>query len=74
MKVKVDRDACAGCELCADACPDVFEMDDDLAKAKVEEVPAVGSVAGLLFDRVGPRALYTGGVSVAAALERIACS
>jgi len=39
MKVKVDRDACAGCELCVDTCPDIFEMDDDLAKAKVEEVP-----------------------------------
>ena len=40
MKVKVDRDECAGCELCVDTCPEVFEMDDDLARAKVEEVPA----------------------------------
>ncbi len=40
MKVKVDRDSCAGCELCIDVCPEVFEMDDDLARAKVEEVPA----------------------------------
>ena len=39
MKVKVDRDACTGCELCVDTCPDVFEMDDDLAKAKVSVVP-----------------------------------
>ena len=39
MKVKVDRDVCTGCELCVDSCPDVFEMDDDLSRAKVETVP-----------------------------------
>jgi ferredoxin len=40
MKVKVDRDLCTGCELCIDTCPDVFEMDDDLAKEKMSKVPA----------------------------------
>ena len=39
MKVKVDRDSCTGCELCVDTCPDVFEMDDDLAKEKMSKVP-----------------------------------
>lgn len=39
MKVKVDRDACTGCELCVDTCPEVFEMVDDLAKEKVKVVP-----------------------------------
>ena len=38
MKVKVDRDACTGCELCVDTCPDLFEMDDDLAKEKMSVV------------------------------------
>jgi ferredoxin len=40
MKVKVDRDLCTGCELCIDTCPDVFEMDDDVAKEKMSKVPA----------------------------------
>jgi len=39
MKVKVDRDICTGCELCIDTCPEVFEIVDDLAKAKVKVVP-----------------------------------
>ena len=40
MKVIVDQEACVGCGLCADNCPEVFEMVDGVAKAKVEEVPA----------------------------------
>lgn len=27
MKVTIDRDSCIGCGLCADICPQVFEMD-----------------------------------------------
>jgi len=26
---KVDKDLCVGCGLCPQACPDVFEMQDD---------------------------------------------
>ncbi len=40
MKAKVDPDLCTGCELCVDTCPEVFEMEDDIAIVKVEEVPA----------------------------------
>lgn len=29
MKASVDRQACIGCELCANICPAVFEMDED---------------------------------------------
>ncbi|MGI6037363.1 MAG: ferredoxin [Limnochordia bacterium] len=33
----VDPDACIGCGLCADICPQVFEMDDDEGVAVVRE-------------------------------------
>lgn len=40
MKAKVDPELCIGCGLCADTCPEVFEMKDDKAVAKVNPVPA----------------------------------
>ena len=42
MKVRIDEELCTGCEECVDAVPDVFEMNEDgeLAKVKVETVPA----------------------------------
>jgi ferredoxin len=39
MRVTVDEETCIGCGLCAETCPDVFEMNDDKAKVKVDEVP-----------------------------------
>ena len=39
MKVRVDADKCIGCALCPDSCPAVFEMDDDIAVALVDEIP-----------------------------------
>ena len=44
MKAKVDPDLCTGCELCVETCPEVFEMKDDLAVTKVDEVPADAEV------------------------------
>jgi len=39
MKAFIDPELCTGCELCVDTCPDVFEMEDDLAVVKVDVVP-----------------------------------
>ena len=39
MRVTVDEETCIGCELCAETCPEVFELKDDKAVAKMEEVP-----------------------------------
>ena len=39
MRVFVDEETCIGCGLCAETCPEVFEMDDDKARVKVDEVP-----------------------------------
>ncbi|MCQ9208699.1 MAG: ferredoxin, partial [Omnitrophica bacterium] len=38
MKVQVNAELCVGCGLCADDCGDVFEMDQDKAKVKVNPV------------------------------------
>lgn len=40
MKAVVDADLCTGCELCTQTCPDVFEMEDDVAIVMGDEVPA----------------------------------
>lgn len=39
MKAVVDADLCTGCELCVSTAPDVFEMDDDVATMKGDEIP-----------------------------------
>lgn len=41
MHVTLDTPSCAGCQLCTDAVPDVFVLNDEgLAIAKVSDVPA----------------------------------
>ena len=39
MKVRVDPELCNGDEICTQVCPEIFEMEDDKAVAKIEEVP-----------------------------------
>ena len=38
MRAIVDPELCTGCELCVNSCPDIFEMDGDIARVKVELV------------------------------------
>lgn len=45
MKAVVDRNACTGCGLCAETCPEVFEMDAGIAKVKVGTVSAAAEAA-----------------------------
>jgi ferredoxin len=40
MKACVDKEKCIGCGVCANICPDVFEIGDDgIAIVKVDVVP-----------------------------------
>ncbi len=40
MKAIVDQETCTGCGLCADTCPEVFALDDAVAKVIATPVPA----------------------------------
>ncbi|MDD5243449.1 MAG: ferredoxin [Syntrophorhabdaceae bacterium] len=41
MKVTIDETICTGCGMCAETCPEIFELQDDLAHVKTgsEDVP-----------------------------------
>jgi ferredoxin len=39
MRFTVNEEECIGCGLCVETCPDVFELKDDKAVVKMEDVP-----------------------------------
>lgn len=39
MKAIIDADLCSGCELCTQTCPEVYEMEGDVAVVKVDPIP-----------------------------------
>ena len=39
MRAIVNEEECTGCGLCAETCPEVFELADDVASVIVDEVP-----------------------------------
>jgi ferredoxin len=38
MKAIIDADECTGCELCTTTCPEIFDMEDDVAVVKGDSV------------------------------------
>ena len=45
MKAIVDQETCTGCGLCADTCPEVFALDDAVAKVIATPVPAAATAS-----------------------------
>ena len=39
MKAIIDKETCTGCGLCPDTCPDIFEMDGEVARVIADPVP-----------------------------------
>jgi ferredoxin len=36
MRVRVDEDLCVGCEACIEICPEIFEMQGEMAVPKID--------------------------------------
>ena len=45
MKVRIIKEECIACGVCADIAPEVFEMGAEAAEVKIDEVPEAGQDA-----------------------------
>jgi ferredoxin len=45
MKASVDKELCIACELCTETCPEVFKMENGVAVAYTNPVPAANESA-----------------------------
>ncbi|MDD5772231.1 MAG: ferredoxin [bacterium] len=41
MKAKINKELCTGDGLCVETCPEVFEMDGDTARVKINKIPEI---------------------------------
>jgi ferredoxin len=39
MKIKIDKDLCVGDRACVKMCPEIFEMDGNVAMVKANTIP-----------------------------------
>ncbi len=37
MRVRVNEDLCVGCEACAEVCPELFEMQGEMAVPRIDD-------------------------------------
>jgi len=47
MKVRVDEDLCAGCGTCAEMCPQIFTMAEDIASVTIGDNPVPADLEAL---------------------------
>jgi ferredoxin len=45
MRAIIDRGLCTGCGLCVELCPDVFAIEEYVARARIAEIPAAAEAA-----------------------------
>ena len=49
--VNIDQEECIGCGSCHDICPDVFDLDEEIEKARV--IKPIGGPEDLIEEAMG---------------------